>query len=59
MLIDESRESARMPTIIGLIPTAKGRARRCPDTTTGTHEVICLVGTILKVLPSTGDPATS
>jgi hypothetical protein len=59
MPIDENRESARLPTIIGLILSTKGRATRWTGISTGTHEVICRFGTILKRLPSTAQPATS
>jgi hypothetical protein len=57
--VDESRESARPPTIIGLILSTKDRATPCTRVTTGTHEVICPVGTIGKRLPSTARTATS
>jgi hypothetical protein len=57
--LTQGRESAGAPTIIGLIPPAKVAARASTAAGTGTHEVICGDGTILKIFPSTDPTATS
>lgn len=59
MPIDENRESARALTIIGLILSAKTHPTLCTSIGTGTHEVICPLGTILIESLSTAQPATS
>jgi hypothetical protein len=59
VLIDRSRESARPPTINGLILSTKPVPMPCPGIGYRTHEVICRSGTIHIEWPSTAASATS